>query len=77
MVATMDRWMRRQGSRYGQWHYPAPREATFNRPRAIVAACGLILGRTELELELSDDPSDYAARCPVCRALGPIPLVVR
>lgn len=70
--------MRRRGSRYGQWHYPAgPREARFNRPHAIVAACGLILGRTELELELSDDPSGYAARCPVCRALGPIPLMGR
>ena len=49
----------------------------FNRPRAVVAACGLILGQTERELEHSDDPSDYAARCGVCRALGPIPLVRR
>lgn len=72
----MGRWMRRRGSRYGQWHYPADLRdpARFNRPRAFVAACGLIVGQSESELEHSDDPSDYAARCPVCRALGPIPV---
>jgi hypothetical protein len=77
-ISTMDRWMRRRGSRYGQWHYAAePPDGRFARPRAVVAACGLILGRIEIELEHSDDPSDYAARCTVCRALGPIPLVSR
>jgi hypothetical protein len=71
--------MRRRGSRYGRWHYPAdPRDPTrFSRPRALVAVCGLILGQTERDLEQSDDPSDYAARCGVCRALGPIPLARR
>ncbi|MEA2536862.1 MAG: hypothetical protein QOF11_1096 [Chloroflexota bacterium] len=75
----MDRWLRRRGSRYGQWHHRAePLEpAPFNRPLAIVAACGLILGQSENELERSDDPSDYAARCPICRALGPVPIARR
>jgi hypothetical protein len=72
----MARWMRRRGSQYGQWHHPAqPRTAAGSiRPRGVVAACGLILAQNESELEHSDDPSAYAGRCRVCRALGPIPL---
>lgn len=74
----MGQWMRRRGSRYGRWHYPAEMgEARFNRPGGIVAACGLILGRTELELEVTEDLSNWAERCPVCRSLGPIPTVRR
>ncbi len=77
MMSVMDNWMRRRGSPYGQWHYATePRAGRFTRPRAVVAACGLILGRSQVELEHSDDPSAYAARCTVCRALGPIPTVL-
>jgi hypothetical protein len=72
----MGRWMRRKGSRYGQWHHRAllREPARFNRARGVVAVCGLIVGRAESELEHSDDPSDFAERCAVCRALGPIPI---